>query len=119
MNFFLIRPFYRTIEVIIVPDDQSFFKLYYAIPPPPMPSPPFTEYTLGPAFRKHFLYRVLDLQNNISSLTAKLDGTNQIIRLSDICLKPDNETCIILSLLQYYQNSRDNLDRNIGDGLFF
>jgi hypothetical protein len=116
MNFYCIRPFYRTAQLIIVPDDQSFVTHYYLSPPAPL-----SQYTLGPAFDKEFLFRVLDLQTNILSLTAKSDEINQTIHLSDICLKPlepDNENCTVFSLLQYYQNSKENFNKSIGDDFF-
>jgi hypothetical protein len=85
------------------------------------PPAPLSEYTLGPAFELGFLSRVLDLQTDILSLTAKLDETNRTIHLSDICLKPlepDNENCTVFSLLQYYQNSKENLYKRQGDDFF-
>ncbi len=112
----MIRPFYRTAQLIIVPDDQSFATHYYMVPPAP-----FSQYTFGPVFDKEFLLRVLDLQTDILSLTAQLDETNQTIHLSDICLKPlepDNNNCTVFSLLQYYQNSRENFNKSIGDDYF-
>jgi Niemann-Pick C1 protein len=60
----------------------------------------------------------LDLQTDILSLTAEL---NRTISLSDICLKPlepDNENCTVFSLLQYYQNSRENLNKTLVDDVF-
>lgn len=85
------------------------------------PPAPLSEYTLGPAFELGFLSEVLDLQTEVLSLQAKSTRTNQTINLSDICLKPlapDNENCTVFSLLQYYQNSKDNLNKRIGDDFF-
>ncbi|CAF0977101.1 unnamed protein product [Rotaria sordida] len=110
------KPFYRTTQIIIVPDDQSFETHYYLSPPAPV-----SEYTLGPVFKLDFLLRVLDLQTDILSLTAELNENNRTIYLSDICLKPlepDNENCTVFSILQYYQNSKDNLNKRIGDDFF-
>ncbi|CAF1979480.1 unnamed protein product [Rotaria magnacalcarata] len=110
------RPFYRTTQLIIIPDDQSFVKHTYLSPPAPL-----SEYTVGPAFEIGFLSRVLELQTDILSLTADLSDRNQTVYLSDICLKPlapDNENCTVLSLLQYYQNSKDNLLKTVGDEFF-
>ncbi|CAF1029966.1 unnamed protein product [Rotaria sordida] len=110
------RPFYRTTQLIIVPDNQSFITHYYLSPPAPL-----SEYTLGPAFEIGFLSRVFDLQTEILSLTAELSETNQTVSLSDICFKPlepDNENCTVFSLLQYYQNSKENLYKHIGDDFF-
>ncbi|CAF4778385.1 unnamed protein product, partial [Rotaria socialis] len=85
------------------------------------PPAPLSEYTVGPAFEIGFLSRVLELQTDVLSLTANLSEQNQTVYLSDICLKPlapDNENCTVLSLLQYYQNSKENLLRTVGDEFF-
>ncbi|CAF1388802.1 unnamed protein product [Adineta ricciae] len=110
------RPFYRTAQLIIVPHDQSFVTHTYLSPPAP-----FNEYTFGPAFELQFLSDVLNLQTEILALTTGSNTTNQTISLSDICLKPlapDNENCTVFSLLQYYQNSKENLYKRIGDDFF-
>jgi Niemann-Pick C1 protein len=99
-----------------VPDDQSFQTRDYLSPPAPL-----SEYTIGPAFQLDFLLRALDLQMNILSLTGNVKQNNRTVHLSDICLKPlapDNENCTVLSVLQYYQNSADNLKKRIADEFF-
>jgi Niemann-Pick C1 protein len=76
---------------------------------------------MGPAFELGFLSRVLDLQTSVLSLTADVSDRNRTVHLSDICFKPlepDNQNCTVLSLLQYYQNSRENLNKRIGDDFF-
>lgn len=106
----LYRPFYRTTQLIIVPDDQSFVEYNYYSPPAPFPS-----LTFGPVFKIDLLERVLRLQNEVVSLKGVSDDGNQTVSLSDICLKPlepDNIKCTVFSLLQYYQNSLDNLKRS-------
>ncbi|CAF3134902.1 unnamed protein product [Rotaria sp. Silwood2] len=110
------RPFYRTTQLIIVPDDQSFVTHYYESPPAPL-----SEYTVGPALEIGFLSRVLALQTDILLLTAELTEKNQTVTLSDICLKPlapDNENCTVFSVLQYYQNSMENLNKSVVDDVF-
>ncbi|CAF0966260.1 unnamed protein product [Adineta steineri] len=110
------KPFYRTTQIIIVPDDQSFETHYYESPPAP-----FSEYTFGPVFKLDFLSRVLDLQTEILALTGQLNDNNQTISLSDICfkpLKPDNNNCTVFSILQYFQNSKENLYKRVGDDFF-
>ncbi|CAF4231353.1 unnamed protein product [Rotaria sp. Silwood2] len=110
------RPFYRTTQLIIVPDDQSFVTHYYESPPAPL-----SEYTVGPALEIGFLSRVLALQTDILLLTAELIEKNQTVTLSDICLKPlapDNENCTVFSVLQYYQNSMENLNKSVVDDVF-
>jgi len=80
------------------------------------PPAPYSEYIFGPVFNFDFLTRVLEFQTEILSLKTEL--TNQTISLSDICLKPlepDNENCTVFSILQYYQNSLENLNKTIRD----
>jgi len=113
--FFLrnFRPFYRTTQLIIVPDDQSFITYGYMSPPAPS-----NFITFGPVFKIDFLERVLQLQTDVVSLQAELTDKNQTVSLSDICLKPlspDNENCTVFSILQYYQNSLGNLQKRIHD----
>ena len=110
------RPFYRTTQLIIIPDDQSFQTRSYLSPPAPI-----SELTMGPVFNMDFLLSVLDLQTQVLSLKAINPKTQKNITLSDICLKPlapDNENCTVFSILQYYQNDEDNLQKNINDGFF-
>lgn len=103
----------RTTQLIVVPDDQTFVEHYYFSPPAPFP-----EYLAGPALELGFLTRVLDLQKNIINLEAQSPSENRSIRLTDICLKPmqpTNENCAIFSVFQYFQNSYDNLYKNLTD----
>lgn len=106
------KPFYRTTQLIIVPDDQSFETMLFN------PQAPLSQITFGPALKKDFLYRVLDLQTAVVHLEADGGNGSEPVRLTDICLKPlapENENCTVFSFLQYYQNSKDNLDRAIVD----
>ncbi|UJR31470.1 hypothetical protein I4U23_018959 [Adineta vaga] len=110
------KPFYRTTQLIIIPDDQTFETFDYLSPPAP-----YAEYTFGPVFKLDFLSRVLDLQTAVLSLTADVNDKNRTVHLSDICFKPlepDNENCTVFSILQYFQNSRENLYKRIDDGFF-
>ena len=97
--------------MIIVPDDQSFITYPYVAPPAPA-----EKITFGPVFKMDFLTRVLELQSKVVALRAS--DTNRTISLSDICLKPlepDNNNCTVFSVLQYYQNSLNNLQKKITD----
>ncbi|KTG42830.1 hypothetical protein cypCar_00021838, partial [Cyprinus carpio] len=73
----------------------------------------------GPFFRTEQLIittPVLDLQTEITNLTAEYKG--ETVTLKDICLSPlapYNDNCTILSVLNYYQNSHEILDREIAD----
>ena len=85
---------------------------------PPAPSP---EITFGPVFKIDLLERVLKLQQDVVSLQAEFtykNQTNETVSLSDICLKPldpDNTNCTVFSILQYFQNSANNLKKRIAD----
>ncbi|CAF0749366.1 unnamed protein product [Rotaria sordida] len=103
----------RMTELIIVPDNQTFQTHYYLAPPGPL-----SEIVVGPALDLNFLTQVLDLQTNILNLEGYLPPDNISVRLTDICLKPSNTNCAVFSVLQYFQNSRDNLNKSIGDDFF-
>uniref|UniRef100_A0A8C1N4A8 Niemann-Pick disease, type C1 n=1 Tax=Cyprinus carpio TaxID=7962 RepID=A0A8C1N4A8_CYPCA len=101
-------PFFRTEQLIITtPVNASFI---------------FSPTSGGPDI--HFssilnitlLHQVLDLQTEITNLTAEYKG--ETVTLKDICLSPlapYNDNCTILSVLNYYQNSHEILDRKIAD----
>lgn len=102
--------------MIIVPDNQTFVEHVYLSPPAPFP-----EYLVGPALELQFLTRVLDLQSNILNIEAYLPTNNRSVRLPDICLKPiqsNNTNCVIFSVFQYFQNSLENLNKNLSDDFF-
>lgn len=111
------RPFYRTTQLIIIPDDQSFMTRDDYLSPPA----PFSVITVGPAFEIGFLTRVLQLQTEVLQIQGTAPSTGQNVTLTDICFKPlspDNNNCTVLSLLQYYQNSLQNLNARQGDEFF-
>ena len=63
--------------------------------------------------------QVLDLQLQVEALEATYEG--QRVTLADICLSPlapYNNNCTVLSLLNYFQNSHAQLDREVGDAFF-
>lgn len=106
------KPFYRTTQLIIVPDDQSYETIYFAS------GAPLSEITFGPALKIDFLHRVLDLQTTVTRLVADQGNGSDSVRLTDICLKPlapQNENCTVFSVLQYFQNSKDHLDLAVTD----
>ena len=116
-NLSNFRPFYRTTQIIIIPDNQTFMSFDYVSPPAPAPTIIF-----GPVFDFSFLTRVLELQKTIVSLQAQLPDKNRTISLPDICLKPlepANKNCTVFSILQYYQNSLDNLKTRKSDDFGF
>lgn len=71
------------------------------------------------------VFQVLDLQDEIANLKAyhvdEGTGENKTIGLEDICfapLAPQNKNCTIVSVLNYFQNSHEMLDKNATDGFF-
>lgn len=71
-------------------------------------------------FDKGFLHELLDLQNAITEISVQYKGAN--ITLQDICLafgQPSNNNCTILSILNYYQNSHELLDKQVLDDYGF
>jgi Niemann-Pick C1 protein len=102
------QPFYRTTQLIIRPTNTT-----------PWTHTLFQNPTMqySSLMKKDFLKSVLYLQNNISAIKASIYDDKQNVTtqigLTDICftpLKPDNMNCTIQSILEYYQNSPENLD---------
>ena len=57
--------------------------------------------------------QVLQLQNYLTNMEVPYtdnSGSQRNITLSDICFKPANNYCTIESVLNYFQNSLENLD---------
>ncbi|XP_072021310.1 NPC intracellular cholesterol transporter 1-like [Amphiura filiformis] len=109
-------PFYRTEMLIITAPtfnvtDYETYPFQKIIP-------------FGPVLGKDILHQVLDLQTDIEDLKVWYDKEQRNIKLSDICyapLAPDNKNCTIESVLNYWQNSHENLDKEAMDpetGLF-
>lgn len=70
-----------------------------------------------------YLLQVLDLQLAVQNLTVWSDKLNRTVSLNDICFKPlspDNNNCAIMSVLNYFQNSGENIDHEqLDDDGFF
>uniref|UniRef100_A0A673IVJ0 Niemann-Pick C1 protein-like n=1 Tax=Sinocyclocheilus rhinocerous TaxID=307959 RepID=A0A673IVJ0_9TELE len=100
-------PFFRTEQLIITtPVNASF--VFSPTSGPDIHFSSILNITL--------LHQVLDLQTAITNLTAEYKG--ETVTLKDICLSPlapYNDNCTILSVLNYYQNSHEVLDREIAD----
>ena len=48
------------------------------------------------------------------NMSAKSDGTSANVNFGDICLKyPSNENCVVMSVLQYWQNDVKKLNKCI------
>ena len=75
-------------------------------------------------FQKPILSKLIDLQDEISQLAADVvtegDMVEQV-KLTDICLKPMapiNNNCTFMSVTNYFQNSKENLNKVIEDDWF-
>lgn len=92
-------PFYRTEQLIISrPDNDTLIE--------------YKKRSYSNLLDKNFLHEILDLQLAIEGLTAEYN--NKTIGLEDICfapLSPDNKNCTVQSILNYFQNSHDMLDK--------
>lgn len=63
--------------------------------------------------------QVWNMQNDITQLNATYEdsnGTEVMITLSDICFKPfapDNPNCVIYSVMNYFQNNYELLNKEV------
>ncbi|PIK57949.1 Niemann-Pick C1 protein [Apostichopus japonicus] len=106
-------PFYRT-EQLIITAPHTDFSIYQQYPY-------HNNITFGPVLNISILHQVLDLQNAIANLSVFYQPENRNISLQDICyapLSPDNKNCTIVSVLNYYQNDHDMLDKIAKDKFF-
>ncbi|GFR76672.1 niemann-Pick C1 protein, partial [Elysia marginata] len=93
-------PFYRT-EQIIISRPENHTTINYA------------NRKFSNIFDKTFMEEILALQNAIADIEA--DYGDSVVTLSDICfapLAPDNTNCTIQSVFNYFQNSKEMLDKN-------
>ncbi|XP_033726830.1 NPC intracellular cholesterol transporter 1-like [Pecten maximus] len=96
-------PEYRVEQLVITrPDNDTKFK--HSFPPPSIGYISFTS-----LFDKTFMHLLLDLQSKIQNITATYKGKN--VSLHDICHRVNsNENCVIISILEYWQNNATRLD---------
>ncbi|KFM58254.1 Niemann-Pick C1 protein, partial [Stegodyphus mimosarum] len=88
-------PFYRTEQVIITRKTKT-----------PVIG---DNLTFSSVFDRSFLHQILDLQNNITSLTAVQN--NRTIRFENICFAPmTKHKCMIQSAVNWFQNDHAHLD---------
>lgn len=98
-------PFYRTEQVILTSTLTNDTEEY-------IPYQQSEGVNYSGIVHKFMLERVLDLQLELMNLTAELDGKK--VALTDICyqpLYPDNSDCAVMSPLQYWQLSKENLNK--------
>ncbi|XP_015795177.1 NPC intracellular cholesterol transporter 1-like [Tetranychus urticae] len=93
-------PFYRVNQLIIKKTTNEPNFDYYAND---------KNYSFNPIFDKEFLLKTLELQQEITSLTAKLDG--ETIKLNDICFSPlGNGLCAVQSVFGWFQENATHFD---------
>ncbi|KAI7810103.1 putative Niemann-Pick C1 protein, partial [Triplophysa rosa] len=103
-------PFFRTEQLIITTPWTE---------PNVFPSTTGPVITFSSIFNLSLLHQVLDLQTEITNLTAEYKG--ETVTFKDICvspLSPYNDNCTILSVLNYYQNSHEVLDHVFKDEFY-
>ncbi|XP_048590646.1 NPC intracellular cholesterol transporter 1 isoform X2 [Nematostella vectensis] len=104
-------PFYRTEQLIITvnqnyPQNHTGYKQY--------PDDKFIPF--GPIFHLDLLNQALDLQNYLTDMVVPHteNGKTTNITLEDVCFKPLaplNTKCTIQSVFQYFQNSKELLNK--------
>lgn len=111
-------PFYRTTQIIIKAKNYDWFN----VTTEPTPGA-FKTYRFGPALNETFLMEVMTLQNEIENLVGKLEGENgpENVTLRDVCIKPlapQEDDCLIQSVVNYWQNDPEELQKDIDEGDF-
>ena len=124
-------PFYRTAQIIIrAPDTPGFtyndsvnYQVKYHF------SGMFQQYILNEVSMLiklrmimgivYIVLQILNMQNEISNLTGTYKNASDkdvVVSLNDICfqpLYPDNKNCTIYSVLNYFQNDYESLNKKI------
>ncbi|XP_065898211.1 NPC intracellular cholesterol transporter 1-like isoform X1 [Dysidea avara] len=105
-------PFYRTAQIIITaphssdfsfPDSQNYKMIYH----------------FSGVFQQDVLNEIWHMQDDIIHLEVpfnKTNGTVNYVSLKDICfqpLSPDNLNCTVYSVLNYFQNDYDKLNKHV------
>ncbi|BFZ21461.1 hypothetical protein BsWGS_24500 [Bradybaena similaris] len=97
------KPFYRTEQIVVSQPDNDTVITWHG-------------YNYNSLFDKTFLHQLLDMQNAITEIKAEYN--NKTITLQDICfapMQPENKNCTIQSILNYYQNSHEMIDKVVMD----
>uniref|UniRef100_T1L5T1 SSD domain-containing protein n=1 Tax=Tetranychus urticae TaxID=32264 RepID=T1L5T1_TETUR len=93
-------PFYRVNQLIIKKTTNEPNFDYYAND---------KNYLFNPIFDKEFLLKTLELQRELTSLKAVLDG--QTVELTDICFSPlANGKCAVQSVIGWFQTNVTRLE---------
>ncbi|XP_077990039.1 NPC intracellular cholesterol transporter 1-like [Glandiceps talaboti] len=107
-------PFYRNTQLIITAPKRNFS---HYITYPYAADIPF-----GPVLSKDILHQVLDLQLALENIEVWFEPENRSITLKDVCFKPlapENNNCTVESVLQYFQNSHQQIDKTVFDSSGF
>ncbi|XP_071482510.1 NPC intracellular cholesterol transporter 1-like [Diadema antillarum] len=99
-------PFYRTEQLILTAPTRKPYNYTRDLPVT-------TTMEFSGIIDLDILHQVLDLQTEILNLQVPY-GNDSYITLSDICYKPlapQNDHCTIQSVVNYFQNSHENLDK--------
>ncbi|VDL99092.1 unnamed protein product [Schistocephalus solidus] len=100
-------PFYRIEQLIIRPVNES-----------PVVH---RNTTFGPAFRKDFLDKVLELQLLLMNVTVISEKLNRPVSLRDICFRPllpDITECAVTSPLEYFQHDQTFFNEQNGSATY-
>ncbi|XP_064651766.1 NPC intracellular cholesterol transporter 1-like isoform X2 [Lineus longissimus] len=102
-------PFFRTEQLIITVNTTKHGKYWER-----KDSAPNTgTRNFSTALKLDILEEILALQLQIEKIVAPFPELDMIIGLQDICfapLRPDNNNCTIMSVLNYFQNDKTTLD---------
>jgi Niemann-Pick C1 protein len=99
-------PFFRIEQVIVRPKNGSFVFNEKAS----------SRGQFGPVFDKRFLHKLMDLQDNITSIVAYSSRHERNVTLKDICHKPMapyNPNCAVMSPTEWFQNDRAKIDKQL------
>lgn len=108
-------PFFRTTQLIIVPKGYEPFTVVIEDELTKLEK----NYTFGAPLNETFLQDVMNLQNQILELVAEFDGEN--VTMSDVCVKPlypQNDVCLVQSVLNFWQNDPEVLEESIDTGKY-
>nr|XP_054751603.1 NPC intracellular cholesterol transporter 1-like [Lytechinus pictus] len=99
-------PFYRTEQIILTAPERKPYNVSRNYPNP-------STTTYSGILDIDLLHQALDLQNDVVNIKVPF-GNDSFVTLEDICyapLAPENTHCTIESVLNYFQNSHENLDK--------
>lgn len=108
-------PFYRTTQIIIVPKEYQPFNVTIVDGVSGIDK----DYSFGAPFNSSFLQEVMTFQNKIFDLVGEHKWDR--VTMKDVCEKPmapQYDDCLIQSVLNYWQNDPEKLQKDIDRGDF-